>query len=200
MIGQINLGTPAGDLIYEICKREDVINIVEIGTWNGMGSTMCVIQSIYDIPNKSFTSIELYPEMYETAKHNLGDKLKFVNLLNGRIIDYDDVFWFDHSLIDFSKDEHARLYYKKDLDYLKTTPNVFDRLPKKIDFLILDGGEYTTFPEWEKLKDFTKIVALDDSNILKTNKIRNELINNNNYHKIFDDLSYRNGFSVFEKK
>ena len=75
-----------------------------------------------------------------------------------------------------------------------------DKFPEKIDFLILDGGEYTTFPEWQKLKSRTKIVALDDSNILKTSKIREQLINDDEYIKIFDDLTYRNGFTVFEKK
>jgi len=200
MIGQINLGSPAGDVIFKLSKREDVINIVEIGTWNGMGSTMCVINAIKDKPNKKFTSIELYPDMYEVAKKNLGDNLQFVRLLHGRIIEYEEVFWFDHSTIDFNTDGHARLYYKKDLEYLKVMNNVLDQLPEKIDFLILDGGEYTTFPEWEKLKSRTKIVALDDSNILKTSKIRSQLINDNEYEKIFDDLHYRNGFSVFERK
>ena len=35
MAGQINMGTPWGDLIYNLSGREDVKTIVEIGTWNG---------------------------------------------------------------------------------------------------------------------------------------------------------------------
>jgi hypothetical protein len=200
MKGQINLGTTAGDMIFQIAKRSDINSIVEIGTWNGLGSTMCVIEAIKESKNKNFTSLELYPEMYELAKQNLGSNLQFVNLLNGRIIEYDEVFWFDHSIINFDDDGHARLYYNTDLEHLKSANNVLDKFPEKIDFLILDGGEYTTFPEWQKLKSRTKIVALDDSNILKTSKIREQLINDDEYIKIFDDLTYRNGFTVFEKK
>jgi hypothetical protein len=200
MAGQINIGTPCGDLIYNITKREDVNTIVEIGTWNGEGSTMCVIKSLMDLKiKKEFISVELYPDMYEKANLFLSKYKDYVTLLNGRIIEYEDAFWFDHNSINFMSDEHARLYYKKDLDYLKTTIDVFEKMPEKIDLLILDGGEYTTYPEWIKLKDKTKIVVLDDSKILKCSKIRQEILDSGNYQILYDNLNVRNGFSVFEK-
>jgi hypothetical protein len=200
MAGQLNLGTSCGNLIYDLSKREDVKTIVEIGTWNGEGSTMCVIQSLIDSKNKKeFISLEMYPEMYEKAKLFLSEYKDYVTLLNGRIIDYEDSFWFDHNLVDLTHDEHARLYFKKDLDYLKTTANVFENLPEKIDLLILDGGEYTTYPEWVKLKDRTKIVFLDDSNILKCKRIRQEILDSGNYKTLYDNLNDRNGVSSFEK-
>jgi hypothetical protein len=138
--------------------------------------------------------------MYEKAKLFLSPYKDFITLLNGRIINFEDAFWFDHSILNLNHDEHAILYYKKDLDYLKTMNDVFGQIPEKIDLLILDGGEYTTYPEWIKLKDRTKIVVLDDSNILKCKKIRQEILDSKNYDTIFDDLNIRNGFSVFKKK
>ena len=200
MAGQINLGTTYGNLIYDLTRREDVNTIVEIGTWNGEGSTMCVIKSLMDLKiKKEFISLELYPDMYEKANLFLSKYKDYVTLLNGRIIEYEDAFWFDHNSINFMSDEHARLYYKKDLDYLKTTIDVFEKIPEKIDLLILDGGEYTTYPEWVKLKDRTKIVVLDDSKILKCSKIRQEILDSGNYQILYDNLNVRNGFSVFEK-
>lgn len=210
-VGQINIGSKAGDIISNICKRDDVINIVEIGTWNGMGSTLCVIKGIIESGiRKNSTSIELDRDMYNEAIINLGDNIKYVNLLNGAIISIDDANWFDHSIvykiINDGYDqmgisaEHSRIWYKKDMDNLRSSTNVIDKLPKKIDFLILDGGEYTTYPEWVKLKDRTKIVALDDSNIFKCRRVRDEIISSGEYKIIYDDLYYRNGFSVFEKK
>jgi hypothetical protein len=200
MAGQINLGTPYGNLIYDLTRREDVNTIVEIGTWNGEGSTMCVIKSLMDLKiKKEFISLELYPDMYEKANLFLSKYKDYVTLLNGRIIEYEDAFWFDHNSINFMSDEHARLYYKKDLVYLKTTIDVFEKIPEKIDLLILDGGEYTTYPEWVKLKDRTKIVVLDDSKILKCSKIRQEILDSGNYQILYDNLNVRNGFSVFEK-
>jgi hypothetical protein len=200
MPGQINLGTLCGNLIYDLTKREDVKDILEIGTWNGQGSTMCVIQSLIDCKSKkNFYSLELYPEMYEIAKSFLDPYSEYVKILNGRIIDFEESFWFDHSTIDFNSDEHAKLYFEKDLNYLKTSKNVIDELPEKIDLLILDGGEYTTYPEWIKLKDRSRIFVLDDSNILKNKKVREEIIKSNNFITLYDNLNERNGFSVFEK-
>jgi len=46
--GQITRGTPLGDWIYDLVKREDIINIVDIGTWNGLGSTKCIQDAIVD--------------------------------------------------------------------------------------------------------------------------------------------------------
>jgi hypothetical protein len=200
-IGQIILGTIEGDLIYNLSKREDVKTIFEIGTWTGLGSTMCVIKGIIDSrKKKKFISLELYNEMFQIALKNLKRYKNRVELINGRIIDYEDTFWFDHTKIDFKTDYHARLYYNMDMNYLKNSENVIDKIPEQIDLLILDGGEYTTYPEWLKLKDRSRIVVLDDTNILKTKKIRDEIILSEKYNIIHDDTKSRNGFSVFEKK
>jgi hypothetical protein len=52
-----------------------------------------------------------------------------VKLLNGRIINHNDIYWFDHSTIDFNTDEHARLWYQKDINLLIGSKNVLDQLP-----------------------------------------------------------------------
>jgi hypothetical protein len=49
------------------------------------------------------------------------------------------------------------------------------------------------------LKERTKIVALDDTNVFKCKKIREELLNDTSYRIIVDVISERNGYSVFEK-
>lgn len=210
-IGQINIGSISGDIITEICKRDDVTNIVEIGTWNGMGSTLCVIKGIKESKlSKNFISLELYEDMFREALKNIEDDIRFVNILNGTIISIEDTKWFDHSIVDKIigdgcdqmgiSSEHSRLWYQKDMDNIKNATNVFSSIPDNIDFLILDGGEYTTYPEWIKLKDRTKIVALDDSNIFKCARIRDEILLSGEYNTLYDNLSDRNGFSVFEKK
>ena len=199
MIGQINRDTTLGELIFNLTKRHDVKNIVEVGTWNGMGSTKCILDGLTN--EKYFWSVELYPEMFEIAQTNLKEIVTSnVTLLNGSIIEYDEVFWFDHSKIDLTGDRHAKLWYEKDLRLLKKSINVLDKLPTKIDLLILDGGEYTTYPEFIKLKDRTKIIVIDDTNILKSKRIRLELMSNNDFVMIDDNQNERNGYSIFERK
>lgn len=194
--GQILRGSKLGEIIYNLTKRSDVKEIVEIGTWFGMGSTKCIIDGIIDSNiNKNFISIELYPEMYDEAIKNLNGYLSYVNILNGSIIDYDDMFWFNYNDLNKNMVE----WYNNDLDKLKTSKNVFNEIPSTIDLLILDGGEFSTYPEWCKLKKITKIVVLDDTNVFKCQRIVKELLNDDNYISLHIVSNERNGFCVFEK-
>jgi hypothetical protein len=201
MTGQINIDSNAGRLIYNISLCADIFNIVEIGTWNGMGSTKCVIEALKNRAKKAnFISIELYPEMYKCAIANLASDLEYVKILNGSIVSEIDLEWLDTSLIDFQNDLHAQLYYHQDIEYIKTSKNILDQIPESIDFLILDGGEYSTYPEWQKLKDRTSIVFLDDTAILKCSRIRHEILESSEFEIIKDDLGDRNGYSAFIRK
>lgn len=196
--GQITITQKIGSLIKELTERKEVKNIVDIGTFNGLGSTLCIIHGMDD--SKELWSIELYPDMYQQSIENLSSVLNpNIHILNGRIIEYDEVFWFDHSIINFNIDEHARLWYKKDLEHLNNSKNVIEELPQIIDLLVLDGGEYTTYPEYKKLKDRSNIIVLDDTIIHKCTKVRNELINDSNFKVLYDDQIQRNGCAIFER-
>jgi len=196
--GQILRGTPFGELIYKISNKKEVTNILEIGTWYGLGSTKCVIDGIMDSQDqKNFITIEMYENMYETAKNNLKDYMDKFQLLKGTILKPEDIYWFNFS--DLDPNQYKKTWYDSDLITLQTSENVLDKIFDKIDFLILDGGEFTTYPEWLILKERTKIVALDDTNVFKCKKIREELLNDTSYRIIVDVISERNGYSVFEK-
>ena len=200
-MGQILRGTELGDLIYElVSNRKDIINIVESGSWDGLGTTRCVLDGLRQ--DQRFTSIELYRDMYEAtlknnSKHINDHRIKFIN---GSIVRHEDAFWFDHSEIDLDSDLHAKLWFKSDLESLKNCIDVTEELPVKIDLLILDGGEYTTYPEWKKLAERTRIVILDDSSIFKCSRIRKELLDDSQYFCLIDRPKSRNGFCAFERQ
>ena len=197
-LGQINIGSNMGREIYELVANNNFENIVDVGTWNGLGSTYCVLKALEETKNydtKLYT-VELYPDVFEAAKINLKNYLDWPNLfmLNGRLIDYDEAFWFDHRQIDFNRDAHARLWYHQDMNLLQRSESVLSKIPDKIDLLILDGGEYTTYPEWQKLKHRVNYFVLDDTRILKCSKIREEILSSNEYEVFSDYLNDRNGY------
>lgn len=201
--GQINLQSKLGKIIYDLVKCNNFKNIVDVGTWNGMGTTLCILKALEDKNNICDTNvytIELYEEMIQIARQNLQ---KYINsptfhMLHGRIADIQEVYeWFDHSSIDFSKDAHAQLWYHKDMMLLLNAANISHLLPDQIDLLILDGGEYSTYPEWHRLKSRTKFFVLDDTNILKCSKIRSEILSDTKTYSILYDISDdRNGYTV----
>ena len=70
-----------------------------------------------------------------------------------------------------------------------------------IDFIILDGGEYTTQEDFNILiKKNPKYIALDDVNVFKCKNIREYLINSNDWILLNENLEERNGWSIFKCK
>jgi hypothetical protein len=197
MIGQINLNDEAGIHIKNICERVDVKTIVEIGTWNGRGSTLCIYEAIKNT-EKKLISLETWKEMYDIAFDFYKDK-KEVSIINGfisdKLLDFnslDNSFFTDY-------DRNLKLsWYNEDLKNINNRKNVLDQIPEEIDFLILDGGEYSSWEEYLILKDRSKIIFLDDTRppTIKNFMAREDLLKTRKV--IVDDLYNRNGYCIFE--
>lgn len=192
--GQLRLETERGQQIVRVVQQYRPRNIVEIGTWKGLGSTLCILQGIQNYTS-NFISLESNKEFYEIAKTNLKGYLNRVQLIYGKIVEEDDVN-------SFVKDKNIPTneldWLKDDLRCFSECPNVLDKLPDQIDFLLLDGGEFSTYTEWQKLKDRTKIVAMDDVTRLKCEQIKKELDNDPRWVQI--ESSHEGaGFCIYNR-
>ena len=192
--GQMLETTERGRILIEVLKSTKPKNIVEIGTWKGLGSTKCIIDSIDKSSN--FISIESNYNFHNLAKNNLTNYLDKVNLLYGTIVTDKEVNEF---VSDKNLTEEQKKWLSEDLENLSKCENIIESIPLEIDFLLLDGGEFSTYSEWQILKSRTKMVALDDIIELKTKQIYEELINDDNYELVIETPD-GNGFCVFIKK
>jgi hypothetical protein len=188
MTGQINYeDNKLGKYIVQIAENPNVKTIVEIGTWNGLGTTRCVLHG-FQKANKTdynFISLECSPEMHaEAIKNNANNLNKNFKIIFGKVVSENDITsWFDvNSLSSEQKD-----WLRQDIIWMKNVPNVIETLPKKIDFLILDGGEFSTYLEWTALKDRVKYIALDDTSSLKCKKVREEILVSTDFKILVDD-------------
>jgi hypothetical protein len=192
--GQMLEHSERGKILIKIIKEIKPKNVVEIGTWKGLGSTKCIIESIDNGSN--FISIESNYNFHNLAKNNLTNYLDKVNLLYGTIVTDKDVNEF---VSDKNLTEEQKKWLSEDLENLSKCENIIESIPLEIDFLLLDGGEFSTYSEWQILKSRTKMVALDDIIELKTKQIYEELINDDNYELVIETPD-GNGFCVFIKK
>lgn len=195
--GQILEESTFGKKISEVIKEYKPSNIVEIGTWKGLGSTLCIIKAIIEngLNNVNFISIESNFDFHKEAISNLQEFINYVKLLHGRLIDIDEV-------VSFCKERKSNVnnnWLVEDLYNMSCNQNIIDQIPNSIDFLLLDGGEYSTYLEWQKLKNRTSIVALDDVHEMKTNQINKELSIDTEYDQIILSND-RNGFAIYRKK
>jgi hypothetical protein len=140
--------------------------------------------------------------MHEVALINLSEfiHLNNIKLLHGRIIEPEHLGWFDHSCIELDKDEHARLWYVRDTEELELAPNIIDQLPRNIDLLILDGGEYTTYPEFHLLVGRCRYIILDDTKTHKCSKLRTEIFSQDIYEVLIDEPEDRNGWMLIHRR
>jgi len=205
MRGQINIGSTLGNFIYNACKLSNIVNIVEIGTWNGQGSTYCIYKAIMDSSKTNYNvfSLEIDLSKYSEAKL-LYDAFNIPNfyLVYGRIVEINEIFSNLEEVEDKFFKEYSlaqqKEWLQKDMLNMSNVENILYLLPKQVDLLILDGGEYSTYAEFHKLKDRVGIFVLDDSNNIKGYKIKQEVHKDHTkYTILIDEPTERNGIIVF---
>lgn len=83
---------------------------------------------------------------------------------------------------------------------MKNKPLFLSRsdIPDIFDVLLLDGGEFTTWYEYQQLKDKCNLIILDDTNTSKCKDIKSELKNSNDWNLIIES-DERNGYAIFQK-
>ena len=198
-VGQISHEHDIGKIIYNYAADNNLVNFLEIGTWNGLGSTKCFIEGFKNRNTKfNFYSLECNTDKYNFAK-KLYENIENVHILNEVILnempsDMYDIFpilltnkmfksWND---VDFENMKNKNLFLNR------------DDIPDFYDVILLDGGEFTTYYEFNKLKDKCKFLFLDDTNTNKCMKIVEEIKSSNNW-KILFESNERNGVLVCER-
>lgn len=207
MVGQINRNSFLGNLIYKYSSRTDINNIVDIGTWNGYGSTKCIIDALIDNhKNHKFISIEANKKQFLQAQYNLSKYSQYVNLVYGSLVGVNDIINIkniDESHKFFQKySKSLQLQWRQQtLIEVSEAPDATSTLPESIDLLILDGGEYTTYAEFLKLKDKTRIFVLDDTETFKNAYTKQHILDNSNlFNVLHNNPNERYGILVAESK
>ena len=175
-IGQITMDHLIGKALRDIAALPSIFSILEIGTWNGLGSTKCIVEGLSRRPADSyiFYSLEANSEKCEYAK-NLYDNpsIHILNevLYNEEPLDQYEIF------PELKENESYRLWHHIDMENMKTKPLFLSRqdIPDIFDLVILDGGEFTTWYEYLALRDRCRILALDDTNVCKCRCIVQEI-------------------------
>ena len=201
-IGQINLNTKFGKLIKQYSENSAIKTILEIGTWNGLGTTRCIVEGLQNKKDNNyiFYSLECNAEKSDCAK-KIYENNTNIHILNEVIINEipnniyeifpeilknaDYAYW---NSIDFSNMKDRGLFLKR--------PN----LPELFDMILLDGGEFTTYFEYNLLKDRCKYLMLDDTNVSKCKLIVDEIQNNPDKWEVLEKDNERNGFLICKNK
>jgi hypothetical protein len=199
-VGQLTLNTIIGNFLYNSALNDEYTNFLEIGTWNGLGSTKCFIEGFKKRTSEyKFYSLECNKDKASYAA-NLYKNIKNVFILNEVLLNNmpnDINTIFPELLIN----EQLSYWNKIDFENMKDKPLFLNRLdiPIFFDIILLDGGEFTTWYEYLLLKDKSKVLILDDCNTNKCKKIVDDIIHSNLWNIIFKSTE-RNGVFACKRK
>jgi hypothetical protein len=197
-VGQISNDEFSKD-IEQYASNLKFKNFLEIGTWNGLGSTMSFANGLKNrTDDYIFYSLECNKDKWLDA----------VKLYSGReqIHILNEVIWNEEPS-DFYKIfpqclSHSICKYWNEIDLINMKKcNLFlnrQNLPEKFDIILLDGGEFTTYYEFQLLKNKCKILMLDDINTEKCKLIVGEICSDPTW-KIIKRMNLRNGYLIAEK-
>jgi len=170
----------------------DVLQIVEIGAWEGKGSTRVFAEAVSTRPETepvSIVSLEAAKERAIRAQKR-NRKFRFVQIIWGSIVSEQDL---DHQGLS----ESENLWITEDINALKNCPQVLDLIPDSIDALFLDGGEFSTRKEYDLLFErVTKWLILDDTASRKCASIAKDIRAGKTPFIVVVDSQQRNGFMI----
>lgn len=196
--GLIRHNTESGKLVEKIILNYSLTRILDIGTWNGLGSTKLFIEILRkNFETYSLISIESDKMFHKQALKNLKKLLNpQIQILLGRLIELDELP--KQKNIDF---EAAGLipenieWLIQDVRRYKKVENIFYKLPDKFDFILFDGGEFSNYAEFKKLYKRTNYFGLDDTNTYKQFDVLKFINANNSEFKLIEKLET---FSIYK--
>ena len=197
-VGQITPECNMGKFLTDIAKNSELSTYLEVGTWNGLGSTRCIIDGLKQrapyAKKYTFYSLECNTDKCNYARELYKD-IEGVHILN-------EVFLNDmpgdiYNIFPELRD-NAQFQYWNAVDFanMKDKPLFQHRedLPAMFDVVLLDGGEFTTWYEYLAIMDRCKILALDDTNVSKCRRIVEKLrAQPHKWQIIIDNSNERNG-------
>ncbi len=198
-IGQI-CNDEFADIIVQLSSDLDNKTFLEVGTWNGLGSTKSFIDTLCKRNDDYiFYSLECNSDKCSEAA------ILYKNTDNNKIKILNEVIWNNEpsNFYEIFPECLSNELYKKwntvDIINMKKCEVFLNRpdLPTIFDVVLLDGGEFTTYFEFQLLKHRCKYLLLDDTNVMKCARIVSEIKNNPSTWKILvENTTVRNGFVV----
>lgn len=206
MNNEINLNEEFGYQIYQTIIKYNLKNNLEIGSWDGEGSTKCFVEAMKHLSgDKSLYCIEIVEEKIKKLEQ-LYFNVNFVHPIFNSSVNYDEMLDRDFQEIwnsEYNKipklpnqEKLVKSWFDRDIETLKGIKNsaIKNLADKNWDSVLIDGGEFTGYSEFVLLKDKTKLFFLDDvHSAFKCNRVYEILKKDPSWEMLKENPKIRNG-------
>ena len=211
-MGEISLHDPFGHAIKTVISEKGFQSVLEIGAWDGTGSTICIINGMRSVPDpKKLICLEIDKKRYDMLVKNTKD-FNFVHPVctssvssrNFLVKDFDIDVWkskYNKIKSGTSRDEVYSWYQNFLAKLAESDEGFLDGNKDFFDAVLIDGCSFTGYSEYCLLKNKTNCFMLDDSHhSFKCTQVYDELKNDTNWILSHDFADLRNGASIFLRR
>lgn len=201
--GQISLDSEFGSLLYLLMSYgEGPTKWLEVGSWNGRGTTRCILEGLLhreEKANVKFVSYEANPAIYPVAKENLEvykDLSSNFTLFHGKL---PSSLSFPLAKYIPEKSTHFTLFFEDEKYIYEHAESI--NPPFSPEVIVLDGGEYVGYQDWEAIpKENLKHIFLDDISIYKNKGVHQLLKYLSDWECVLEKPNDRNGWAYWRKR
>ena len=174
---------------------------VEVGTAAGLGSTRSLMDGIARRRDGAqLWSVECVRSMHLSAVRNWRRAKKKPILLHGVVAPCGEMMTWEevrcHPM--FSTGGYSERRHRKMLAACSAAPPVLDSLPERIDVLTLDGGDFSGFADFQKLRPRARVIVLDNAHTgMKNYFALQELLADDKWRLLLDRPDDHQGWCVF---
>lgn len=197
--GQIEPSSPFGQALTKYAKQSE--SILEVGFGSGLGSTRCLMDGMVRA-SQSLTATEGHRTQFEIGSVNIQKAIPtcmgHVHCLYGVFHRMVRPYW--HPI---GTPQHKE-EYEACKSVARTAPCFVDPMFGELvwDLVVLDGGEYSSDPDFLMLWERTKIMALDDTceNVATKNVYGRNCLIKAGWKVLHDHPEDRNGWFIAERR
>lgn len=206
---EITINSKFGHAIYRIVRSYSLQRILEIGSFDGDGSTQVLIRALEGLSDPRLVCLEMRKDRFSNLLKNTANK-PWVQAVNASSVSWDAFTGknFDRDIRPYlaghaeSDAEVIKAWWQEDIELMKNGSEGFlESTEEFFDAVLIDGGEFTGYDEFVLMKKRTDCFFLDD--VFRAYKCRRafeELSNDPAWAPVFVDRMERHGTAAFVRK
>jgi hypothetical protein len=202
---EITLDDEFGRAIAETIRRCRVNTMIEIGSWDGTGSTAVVASALEPMPERRLVCVEPDIHRHAALQRNVAGLPWITTVCRPSV---SRAAMTPQTFEDVWRDPYNHLAYPEDLvrQWWRETPA--DRLgergyletltDERWDAALIDGGEFQGYDDFRLLRDRVRVLMLDDVfHAYKCSRAHAELGRDPRWFCVWCSAFVRNGASIW---
>jgi hypothetical protein len=209
MPAEITLGDDFGKAIYIVMRTAGYRSVLEIGSFDGLGSTQVFIEALMHAENPRMVCLETNAERFASLVQNVSRASWVTAVCQPSISfgsltpkDFDrDVWGSPHNHLRYSRDA-VRGWWDETLGcYLTGVEGYLETSNETFDAVLIDGDEFSGYDDYRLAKDRCRCLMLDDvHHAYKCARAHAELRESKEWRLVWEGSHVRNGASIWIRK